>query len=137
MQKMGKVTSLQAVGEHFRWDWKTETGNCSEMSENGQCIHLMASVVLDEGGCGSVSMIWDCKLCAWGNAFEILNSTVKSQNAEDKGKLNTVLEFECWDLEPIDFQPQVGFGAEGTESSVIGIFRKRTGQTMRKGCRSL
>lgn len=134
---MQNLENVQTVGEDFRWDWKMEIGNCSEMSENGQCIHLMASVVLNEGGCGSVSMIRDCKLCAWGNSIEILSSTAKSYNTEDNGKLNTVVEFECWELEPIDFQPQVGFGAEGMESSVIGIFRKRTGQTMRKGCRSL
>lgn len=124
MQNLENVTNLQAVDEDFRWDRKMEIGNCSEMSENGQCIQLMASVVLNEGGCGSVSMIRDCELCAWGNSIEILSSTVKSYNTEDNGKLNTVVEFECWELEAIDFQPQVGFGAEGMESSVIGLQEK-------------
>ena len=100
---MQNLENVQRVGEVFRWDWKMEIGNCSEMSENGQCIHLMGSVVLNEGGCGCVSMIRDCKLCAWGNSIEILSSTIKSYNTEDKGKLNTVVEFECWELEPIDF----------------------------------
>lgn len=78
MQNMKNVTNLQAVGEDFPWDLKMETGNCSEMSENRQCIQLRASVVLNEGGCGSVSLIRNGKLCAWGNSIEILSRTIKS-----------------------------------------------------------
>lgn len=30
-----------------------------------------------------------------------------------------MVEFQCWGLEPIDFQPQVGFVAEGLESDTV------------------
>ena len=78
MQNLENVTNIQAVGEDFRWDLRMESSNCSEMSENGQCIQPMVSVVLNKGGCGSISMIRNCKLCAWGNSIEILSRTIKS-----------------------------------------------------------
>nr|XP_054948603.1 CXXC motif containing zinc binding protein isoform X3 [Pan paniscus] len=36
--------------------------------------------------------------------------------AEDNENFKTIVEFECRGLEPVDFQPQAGFAAEGVES---------------------
>ncbi|KAF6108165.1 CXXC motif containing zinc binding protein [Phyllostomus discolor] len=47
---------------------------------------------------------------------EILSSSIRSYNAEDNEKFKTIVEFECRGLEPVDFQPQAGFAAEGVES---------------------
>ncbi|KAK7800117.1 hypothetical protein U0070_010188 [Myodes glareolus] len=141
------VTNLRPVGEDFRWylkvrrkadpSWEREEhrespaaqlifffypkmkcGNCGEISEKWQYIRLMDSVAL-KGGRGSASMVQKCKLCARENSIEILSSTIKSYNAEDNEKFKTIVEFECRGLEPIDFQPQAGFAAEGVESGTV------------------
>ncbi|XP_052032908.1 CXXC motif containing zinc binding protein isoform X3 [Apodemus sylvaticus] len=93
-------------------------GNCGEISEKWQYIRLMDSVAL-KGGRGSASMVQKCKLCARENSIEILSSTIKSYNAEDNEKFKTIVEFECRGLEPVDFQPQAGFAAEGVESRTV------------------
>ncbi|XP_044800934.1 CXXC motif containing zinc binding protein isoform X2 [Bubalus kerabau] len=93
------VTNLRPVGEDFRW-------------------YLKDSVAL-KGGRGSASMVQKCKLCSRENSIEILSSTIKSYNAEDNEKFKTIVEFECRGLEPVDFQPQAGFAAEGVESGTV------------------
>ncbi|XP_006149474.2 CXXC motif containing zinc binding protein [Tupaia chinensis] len=112
------VTNLRPVGEDFRWYLKMKCGNCGEVSEKWQYIRLMDSVAL-KGGRGSASMVQKCKLCARENSIEILSSTIKSYNAEDNEKFKTIVEFECRGLEPVDFQPQAGFAAEGVESGTV------------------
>ncbi|XP_044094197.1 CXXC motif containing zinc binding protein isoform X2 [Neovison vison] len=93
-------------------------GNCGEISEKWQYIRLMDSVAL-KGGRGSASMVQKCKLCARENSIEILSNTLRSYNAEDNEKFKTIVEFECRGLEPVDFQPQAGFAAEGVESGTV------------------
>ncbi|XP_030181154.1 CXXC motif containing zinc binding protein isoform X3 [Lynx canadensis] len=39
--------------------------------------------------------------------------------AEDNERFKTIVEFECRGLEPVDFQPQAGFAAEGVESGTV------------------
>ncbi|XP_043430953.1 CXXC motif containing zinc binding protein isoform X1 [Prionailurus bengalensis] len=135
------VTNLRPLGEDFRWYLKMKCGNCGEISEKWQYIRLMDSVAL-KGGRGSASMVQKCKLCARENSIEphlgtwtgpgygpvnfvfsyvseILSSTIKSYNAEDNEKFKTIVEFECRGLEPVDFQPQAGFAAEGVESGTV------------------
>uniref|UniRef100_A0A8B9WFX2 CXXC motif containing zinc binding protein n=1 Tax=Bos mutus grunniens TaxID=30521 RepID=A0A8B9WFX2_BOSMU len=112
------VTNLRPVGEDFRWYLKMKCGNCGEISEKWQYIRLMDSVAL-KGGRGSASMVQKCKLCSRENSIEILSSTIKSYNAEDNEKFKTIVEFECRGLEPVDFQPQAGFAAEGVESGTV------------------
>ncbi|KAJ7423949.1 hypothetical protein WISP_31455 [Willisornis vidua] len=72
-------------------------------------------------------MVQRCKLCSRENSIDILSQTIKPYNvetngiltqlqAEDSEKFKTIVEFECRGLEPVDFQPQAGFAAEGAES---------------------
>uniref|UniRef100_A0A8D1EZX2 CXXC motif containing zinc binding protein n=1 Tax=Sus scrofa TaxID=9823 RepID=A0A8D1EZX2_PIG len=128
------VTNLRPVGEDFRWYLKMKCGNCGEISEKWQYIRLMDSVAL-KGGRGSASMVQKCKLCSRENSIEILSHTIKAYNlcpevkgrnhiwtcpqAEDNEKFKTIVEFECRGLEPVDFQPQAGFAAEGVESGTV------------------
>ncbi|XP_029084658.1 CXXC motif containing zinc binding protein isoform X3 [Monodon monoceros] len=93
-------------------------GNCGETSEKWQYIRLTDNVAL-KGGRGSASMVQKCKLCSRENSIEILSSTIKPYNAEDNEKFKTIVEFECRGLEPVDFQPQAGFAAEGLESGTV------------------
>ncbi|XP_003921594.1 CXXC motif containing zinc binding protein isoform X1 [Saimiri boliviensis] len=112
------ITNLRPVGEDFRWYLKMKCGNCGEISDKWQYIRLMDSVAL-KGGRGSASMVQKCKLCARENSIEILSSTIKPYNTEDNENFKTIVEFECRGLEPVDFQPQAGFAAEGVESGTV------------------
>ncbi|XP_056388181.1 CXXC motif containing zinc binding protein isoform X3 [Hyla sarda] len=75
----------------------------------------MDSVPL-KGGRGSASMVQKCKLCSRENSIDILGISLQPYNAEDNERFKTIVEFECRGLEPVDFQPQAGFAAEGAET---------------------
>ncbi|XP_056671935.1 CXXC motif containing zinc binding protein-like [Monodelphis domestica] len=65
---------------------------------------------------GKTTMVQKCKLCSQNNSIDILSNSVKPYEAEDREKFKTIMDFECWGLEPVDFQPQPGFAAEDTET---------------------
>ncbi|XP_051867826.1 CXXC motif containing zinc binding protein isoform X3 [Pristis pectinata] len=109
------VSKLRPDGEDFRWFLKLKCQNCGEVSDKWQYVTLMNSAPL-KGGRGSANMIQKCKLCSRENSIDILKDTIKPYNAEDSEKFKTIVHFECRGLEPVDFQPQAGFAAEGTES---------------------
>ncbi|XP_074077505.1 CXXC motif containing zinc binding protein isoform X2 [Macrotis lagotis] len=90
------VTHLRPVGDDFRW-------------------YLKDRAPL-KGGRGSATMVQKCKLCSRDNSIDILSNSIKPYDAEDSEKFKTIVEFECRGLEPVDFQPQAGFAAEGTET---------------------
>ncbi|PKK27195.1 hypothetical protein A306_00004281, partial [Columba livia] len=90
------ITRLRAEGEDFRWYLKLKCGNCGEVSEKWQYLRLMDSAPL-KGGRGSATMVQKCKLCSRESSIDILSQTIKPYN-------------------PVDFQPQAGFAAEGAES---------------------
>ncbi|KAL0966513.1 hypothetical protein UPYG_G00296180 [Umbra pygmaea] len=109
------VTNLRPVGDDFRWFLKLKCANCGEISEKWQYINLMDSVPL-KGGRGSASMVQKCKLCARENSIDILRDTITPYNAEDSERFKTMVQFECRGMEPVEFQPQAGFAADGAES---------------------
>ncbi|XP_075877058.1 CXXC motif containing zinc binding protein isoform X2 [Nelusetta ayraudi] len=90
------VTNVRPYGEDFRW-------------------YLKESAPL-KGGRGSASMVQKCKLCSRENSIDILGDTVTAYNAEDSERFKMMVQFECRGLEPVDFQPQAGFAAEGAET---------------------
>ncbi|XP_062920305.1 CXXC motif containing zinc binding protein isoform X2 [Mobula hypostoma] len=97
------------------WKISLKCQNCGDVSEKWQYVTLMNSAPL-KGGRGSANMIQKCKLCSRENSIDILKDTINPYNAEDSEKFKTIVQFECRGLEPVDFQPQAGFTAEGTES---------------------
>ncbi|XP_053549430.1 CXXC motif containing zinc binding protein isoform X1 [Bombina bombina] len=109
------ISGLRPLGEDFRWFLKLKCGNCGEVSDKWQYITQMDSVPL-KGGRGSASMVQKCKLCSRENSIDILSSSLRPYNAEDSDTFKTIVEFECRGLEPVDFQPQAGFAAEGAET---------------------
>ncbi|RXM98365.1 UPF0587 protein C1orf123-like [Acipenser ruthenus] len=109
------ITNVRPFGDDFRWFLKLKCGNCGEVSDKWQYITLMDSVPL-KGGRGSASMVQKCKLCSRENSIDILKDTMKPYHAEDSERFKTIVQFECRGLEPVDFQPQAGFAAEGAET---------------------
>ncbi|KAF7223154.1 uridine-cytidine kinase 2-B isoform X1 [Nothobranchius furzeri] len=109
------VTNVRPLGEDFRWFLKLKCGNCGEIPDKWQYVTLAESVPL-KGGRGSASMVQKCKLCGRENSIDILGDTITPYNAEDNETFKTMVQFECRGLEPVDFQPQAGFAAEGAES---------------------
>ncbi|NXK98600.1 CA123 protein, partial [Formicarius rufipectus] len=139
------ITRLRAEGQDFRWylkvrrgrgghgpragvsahpraalSFQLKCGNCGEVSEKWQYLRLMDSAPL-KGGRGSATMVQKCKLCSRessiGECSQMATNGILTQlQAEDSEKFKTIVEFECRGLEPVDFQPQAGFAAEGAES---------------------
>uniref|UniRef100_A0A803T1D7 CXXC motif containing zinc binding protein n=1 Tax=Anolis carolinensis TaxID=28377 RepID=A0A803T1D7_ANOCA len=109
------VCILVVIYINFGVFFQLKCGNCGEVSEKWQYLRLMDSHPL-KGGRGSATMVQKCKLCSRENSIDILSHTMKPYNAEDNETFKTIVEFECRGLEPVDFQPQAGFAANGAES---------------------
>ncbi|KAJ8274516.1 hypothetical protein COCON_G00091410 [Conger conger] len=98
------ITNLQPVGDDFRWFLKLKCGNCGEIPDKWQYVNLMDSVPLKGGG---------------ENSIDILKDTITPYNAEDSDRFKTMVQFECRGLEPVSFQPQAGFVAQGADSKTV------------------
>ncbi|KAF6719735.1 UPF0587 protein C1orf123-like [Oryzias melastigma] len=114
------VTNVRALGEDFRWFLKLKCGNCGEIPDKWQYVTLVENVPL-KGGRGHASMVQKCKLCARENSIVRLLMFTQLllfvwMKAEDNETFKTMVQFECRGLEPVDFQPQAGFAAEGAET---------------------
>uniref|UniRef100_A0A8P4KI11 CXXC motif containing zinc binding protein n=1 Tax=Dicentrarchus labrax TaxID=13489 RepID=A0A8P4KI11_DICLA len=103
------VTNVRPLGDDFRWFLKVGWLSSSRLYLNIESVPL-------KGGRGSASMVQKCKLCARENSIDILGDTITPYNAEDSERFKTMVQFECRGLEPIDFEPQAGFAAQGAES---------------------
>ncbi|XP_009984972.1 PREDICTED: UPF0587 protein C1orf123 homolog, partial [Tauraco erythrolophus] len=95
-------------------------GNCGEVSEKWQYLRLMDSAPL-KGGRGSATMVQKCKLCSRENSIVHNRCTLVMMLMKETAKppdilSQTIKPYNCRGLEPVDFQPQAGFAAEGAES---------------------
>ncbi|XP_076808747.1 CXXC motif containing zinc binding protein-like [Clavelina lepadiformis] len=102
------VSSLQAVGEEFRWYLKLKCSSCGEVSSSWQYVSLSESTET-KGGRGSASMVQKCKMCGRENHLDILNEHVKSYTVDTSGQYAPVVAFECRGLEPKEFDIRSGW----------------------------
>lgn len=71
-----------------------------------------------KGSRGSANLVIKCHLCGRDNSMDILPDSIGSYNIENDGKFVTMVVFDCRGVEPVDFQPTVGFIAESSESGM-------------------
>ncbi|XP_009459612.1 PREDICTED: UPF0587 protein C1orf123 homolog [Nipponia nippon] len=111
------ITRLRAEGEDFRWYLKLKCGNCGEVSEKWQYLRLMDSAPL-KGGRGSATMVQKCKLCSRENSIGHSRYIFVIMLMKEAVRPPDILSqtIKPYNLEPVDFQPQAGFAAEGAES---------------------
>jgi len=116
--QLENVTDLTAEGEDFRWYLKLRCSHCNE--ETPEFVYLTRSESQPvKGGRGSASLVLKCKLCMRDHTIDIITDSLKSYRAEDVPSFKTVVAFDCRGVEPITFEPRMGWTVKGVESNSL------------------
>lgn len=111
------LTKLRPEGDDFRWYVKVKCANCGEVTNRFVYLCLEETTPM-KGSRGSANLVIKCHLCGRDNSMDILPDSIGSYNIENDGKFVTMVVFDCRGVEPVDFQPTVGFIAESSESGM-------------------
>jgi len=114
--QLENVTDLRAVGEDFRWYLKLKCTHCNEETSDFVYLSLLESQPL-KGGRGSASLVLKCKLCARDHSIDIISDSLQPYTADDVPQHKTIIIFDCRGVEPVAFEPRMGWQAKGTDSN--------------------
>uniref|UniRef100_A0A914Z2Y4 Uncharacterized protein n=1 Tax=Panagrolaimus superbus TaxID=310955 RepID=A0A914Z2Y4_9BILA len=110
------VTNLRPgdYSDH-RWYLKLKCSSCGEQAQHWQYASVEESHQLAKGH-GTAHLLMKCPLCSRSNSLEILPDSYQSYSIEKNEKFQPIVKFDCRGLEPTDFDPRVGWQAEGVDS---------------------
>jgi len=113
------VTNLQPGDyEDHRWYLKVRCNSCGESPKAWQYATINETHELSKGH-GVAHILMKCQLCSRMNSLEILPDTYKPYTIENNEKWQPIVKFDCRGLEPTDFEPRVGWMAEGPETGTV------------------
>ena len=112
--QLENVTDLKPDGEDFRWYLKLKCVGCGETPNHWQYVTSSEKTAV-KGGRGEANAVIKCKLCSRENSIDILTESIGRYSYEDSesNKFTTIVAFDCRGLEPVDFDPRVGWVASG------------------------
>ena len=112
--QLENVTNLRPDGDDFRWYLKLKCVGCGEVPDHWQYVTSTEKVPL-KGGRGDANAVIKCKLCGRENSIDILTDSIGSYSYADsqENKFSTIVAFDCRGIEPVDFDPRVGWAASG------------------------
>ncbi|KAI1723951.1 CXXC motif containing zinc binding protein [Ditylenchus destructor] len=113
------VTDLapSEFNEH-RWYLKLKCSGCGQESERWQYATVQESQELSKGH-GQCHILAKCSFCSRQNSLEILPDSYASYSADKNEEYQTIVKFDCRGLDPVDFDPRVGWRCFGTESGTV------------------
>ncbi|CAJ0939342.1 unnamed protein product, partial [Mesorhabditis belari] len=101
--------------ESFRWHIKVRCTNCGEAPDSWHYIVINERMDIP-GSRGEANLVEKCKLCSRVNTLTIVDDSVGSYSAEKNEQFQSMIKFDCRGLEPYEFDPRMGWQAEGVES---------------------
>jgi len=110
------LTNLRPVGDDFRWYVKMKCSNCGETSDHWQYVTLEETHEIPNSR-GSANYIQKCKLCSRQSSLDIMKESLGRYDYEKNDKWQPIVVFECRGIEPVDFDPRIGWAAEGAETN--------------------
>jgi len=116
--QLENVTELKAEGEDFRWYVKLKCCHCNEETP-GYVYLTLTDIEPLKGGRGFANLVLKCKLCAREHSIAIIPESLQEYSAEDVPLYKTVVVFDCRGVEPVLFEPRMGWTAKGAESNTV------------------
>lgn len=93
--------------------------NCGESRDYWQYV-VVNEVLEVSGSRGEANLVEKCKLCSRVNTVAIVSDSIGKYNAADHNEeWQPLIQLDCRGLEPIDFDPRMGWTAVGTESGTV------------------
>ncbi|KAK6052658.1 hypothetical protein COOONC_09837, partial [Cooperia oncophora] len=105
--------------ENHRWFLKFRCMNCGESRDYWQYV-VINEVLEVPGSRGEANLVEKCKLCNRVNTVAIIQDSIGKYDAADHNEeWQSMIQLDCRGLEPIDFDPRMGWTAVGTESGTV------------------
>ncbi|XGW04642.1 hypothetical protein V3C99_015660 [Haemonchus contortus] len=105
--------------ENHRWFLKFRCMNCGESRDYWQYV-VINEVLEVPGSRGEANLVEKCKLCNRVNTVAIVQDSIGKYDAADHNEeWQPMIQLDCRGLEPIDFDPRMGWTAVGTESGTV------------------
>ncbi|WKY13286.1 hypothetical protein Q1695_004250 [Nippostrongylus brasiliensis] len=105
--------------ENHRWFLKFRCMNCGESRDYWQYV-VVNEVLEVPGSRGEANLVEKCKLCNRVNTVAIVEGSIGKYNAaEHNEEWQPMIQLDCRGLEPIEFDPRMGWTAVGTESGTV------------------
>jgi len=99
-----------------RWYVKTKCSNCGE--ESDKWIYLSAEERSAVSGSKSeANLVVKCKGCKRESTVDIFELKDSSYTVDDSGKFKPIVGFDCRGIELVDFDPRVGWIAQGEKGT--------------------
>ena len=110
------VTDLRPISyEEHRWYLKLKCSGCGEPYSQWQYATPTETHTLTKGK-GVCHISTKCQLCGRTNTLEILPNSYASYSADKNEQFQSLVNFECRGLEPVDFDPRIGWQCVGADS---------------------
>uniref|UniRef100_A0A914DUJ7 Uncharacterized protein n=1 Tax=Acrobeloides nanus TaxID=290746 RepID=A0A914DUJ7_9BILA len=114
------VTNLQPGDyDDHRWYLKIQCTSCRNAKDHWQYATVTEAQPLTKGH-GIAHIMEKCPFCGRSNnSLEILKDTYAPYKIEKNEEFQTIVKFDCRGLEPVEFDPRVGWRCEGVESGTV------------------
>ncbi|KAF7637281.1 hypothetical protein Mgra_00003247 [Meloidogyne graminicola] len=111
------VTNLKPQNyEEHRWYLELKCSGCGEIYESWHYANVQETHTLTKGK-GVCHISAKCSFCGRINTLEILTNSYLPYVKNEE--FQTIVKFECRGLEPINFDPRIGWCCTGTESNSV------------------
>uniref|UniRef100_A0A7E4ULD8 C2H2-type domain-containing protein n=1 Tax=Panagrellus redivivus TaxID=6233 RepID=A0A7E4ULD8_PANRE len=113
------VTNLRPADyATHHWCMKFKCSSCGAKFDHWQSATAEEIHVLHEHQ-RIANLIENCPFCAIQYSIHILPDSYKPYDANKNEQWQQIVRFDCRGMEPVDFDPTVGWVAEGSESGTV------------------
>ncbi|KAG0344906.1 hypothetical protein BG004_004099 [Podila humilis] len=112
--ELENVTDLIPADADHTWHFKVQCTGCREVDRNWITMNAVDKAELSSGR-GEANLVMKCKFCKRESSADFASKPV-AYEIENNHKFATIITIECRGLEPIDFEPRLGWKAKGAES---------------------
>jgi len=112
------IEELYTCHPDFSFCLKIKCLNCGEISEKWHDV-TESDVIESQSKHQSNHFVAKCKLCGRENSLDIIKDSNGKFTSENQNKFQTIVTFDCRGIEPIDFNPNVGWIAKVEGSSTV------------------
>ncbi|KAF9213547.1 hypothetical protein BGZ59_005177 [Podila verticillata] len=115
--ELENITDLIPADADHTWHFKVQCTGCREVDQNWITMNAIDKAELSSGR-GEANLVMKCKFCKRESSADFSSKPV-AYEIENNDKFATIVTIECRGLEPVDFEPRMGWKAKGAESGTV------------------
>ncbi|KAF9337616.1 hypothetical protein BG006_003789 [Podila minutissima] len=115
--ELENITDLIPADADHTWHFKVQCTGCREVDQNWITMNAIDKAELSSGR-GEANLVMKCKFCKRESSADFASKPV-AYEIENNDKFATIVTIECRGLEPVNFEPRMGWKAKGAESGTV------------------